>query len=103
MRFFICRRGFGFRLAFLENHPSGTFILDLSRCKSVHSRLIGMIVLLHNKFSAEKRTLKIVNVPYEVWKVFDVMNLTALLNMDDVRDGARRRRFLAPPRRPGHA
>ena len=71
-------------LAFLESHPSGTFILDLSRCKSVHSRLIGMIVLLHNKFTADKRTLKIVSVPYEVWKVFDVMNLTALLNMDDV-------------------
>jgi len=71
-------------LTFLESHPSGIFILDFSRCKSVYSRVIGVVVLLHNKFVAEKRTLKIVNVRYEVWKVFDVMNLTALLNMDDV-------------------
>lgn len=75
-------------LAFLDHKHGGSFILDLSTCKSVNSRTIGTVVLLQNKFNEHKKDMRITNVPYDVWKIFDLMNLTAVLNMDDPIEAA---------------
>jgi len=56
--------------------------LDFAGTKHIGSLGIGSIFATHNKLSSETRTLKLINVPERIYRVFSIANLTDHLNIE---------------------
>jgi anti-sigma B factor antagonist len=70
-------------MEFLEKTATGELVLDLADCRAINSRTIGAIVNLTNRFSKNKRAFVLRNVNDHIQKVFDFMNLTPFLIIEE--------------------
>ncbi|MFH0921553.1 MAG: STAS domain-containing protein [Fibrobacterota bacterium] len=62
---------------------AGHMVVDLANCTVLNSRGIGAIVNLTNRFSRERRPFILRNVRPQVMQMFDLMNLTPFLIIEE--------------------
>jgi anti-anti-sigma factor len=68
-------------LNFLAQKSEGTMWVDLADCRIVHSREIGALVYLKNKFDENQRPFAIKNPNDQIRYLFDKMNLSDFLQL----------------------